>query len=107
MPRLRRSDHPPGLAPMAIFGVSFLPDLPQGKSAAPNDPERRVGTGFRCRCRESASDLQDVSIAGDHLVQHGIDEEPKKEARDQAGNNHDGKRPLRIRTDAGGERRRQ
>jgi len=53
------------------------------------------------------SDLQNVSIASDHLVQHRVDEEAKEKARDQAGDDHNGKRPLRVRTDAGGKSRRQ
>ena len=51
--------------------------------------------------------LEHIALAGDHLVQHRIDEEPDEESGDETGNNDDGKGPLRIRSDAGGKGRRQ
>ena len=47
------------------------------------------------------SDFQNISITCDHLIQHGVYEEAKKESRNQAGDDYDRKWLLRVRADAG------
>src|ERR1035441_462367 len=86
-------------------------------------PHRKCCLPASCRCyalsrraREGRSTvwprslplyLQHIALARNHLVQHRIDEEPDEKAGDEAGNDDDGKRPLRIRSDACGKSRRQ
>ena len=53
------------------------------------------------------SDLQDISIVSDHLVQHRVHEEAQKESRDEACDNDDREWLLRVGTDARGKGRRQ
>jgi hypothetical protein len=65
------------------------------------DVEKLIDDDHSAQIGAVRSDLQDVSIASDHLVQHRVDEEAKEETRDEAGDDDDGKRPLRVRTDAG------
>lgn len=48
-------------------------------------------------------DLEHIAVAGNHLIQHGIDEEPDEEPGDEAGHDDDGERLLRIRSDASGK----
>src|ERR1017187_1308333 len=82
-------------------------------------PHRKCCLQASCRCyalsrraREGRSivwprslllDLQHIAFVRNHLVQHRIDEEPDEKARDEAGNDDDGKRPLCIRSDACGK----
>jgi hypothetical protein len=54
--------------------------------------------------RQCVSDLQDVSIARNHLIKHWADHAAEEETRDESGDNDDGERLLRIGTDAGGKR---
>src|SRR5580704_10747544 len=53
------------------------------------------------------SDLQDISIAGNHFVQHRIHKEAEKKPRNQARDDDDRKRLLSVRADTRGKRRRQ
>src|ERR1035437_9012838 len=53
------------------------------------------------------SDLQDVSITGDHFIQDRVNEEAEKEPRNQTRDDYDRKRLLSVRADAGRKRRRQ
>ena len=74
-----------------------------------NDPgqsETAVSNGSAGRLC-SWSDLQDISIAGNHFIEHRVDEEPEKEPRNQARYDDDRKRFLSVGADAGGKRRRQ
>src|SRR5262249_571625 len=48
--------------------------------------------------------LQDVALVGERFVEHRIDKESKKEPRDEAGDDNDGERLLRVRADTGRER---
>ena len=50
-------------------------------------------------------DLQHIALTGNHLVQHGIDEEPDEEAGDEAGHDDNSEGSLSIRSNAGGEGR--
>ena len=59
---------------------------------------------FMSQTAAMQSDLQDVAIAGDHLVQHRVDEETKEEPRYQPSDDYDRKRLLCVRTDACGKR---
>src|SRR5450631_2187467 len=52
-------------------------------------------------------DLEHIAFTGNHLIQHGIDEEADEEPGDQARYDDNGERPLRIRSDAGGKGGRQ
>ena len=46
-------------------------------------------------------DLKHIAFTGNHLIQHGIDEESDEEAGDETGHDDYGEWPLRIRSDAG------
>ena len=48
------------------------------------------------RFMSKKSNLQDIAIARDHFVEHGIDEEAEEESRDQACDNYDRKGLLRV-----------
>jgi hypothetical protein len=82
---------------------------------APFNLWRRLGrpAGGVVRCRERKYriaprlDLQHIAVPGNHLVQHGINEKADEEAGDEAGNDDDGEWPLSIRSNAGGQGRRQ
>ena len=50
-----------------------------------------------------SSDLEHIALAGNHLIQHGIDEESDEEPGNEAGHDDDGERLLSIRSDAGGK----
>jgi hypothetical protein len=77
------------------------------------DPHRRIAQAANIRIRtakallSSLLYLQYIALAGHHLIQHRIDEEPNEEPGDETGNDDDGKWPLGIRSDAGGKSRRQ
>ena len=75
---------------LAITRLGGQPELPRG-------PE------FRRR----QSDAQNISIASNHLVHDGVDEETEEEARYEAGDDHNSERLLGIGADAGGHGRRQ
>src|ERR1700676_1404705 len=47
------------------------------------------------------SDLQYISIAGDHLIQHGVNEEAEEQPRNQTGDDYDRKRLLTVGADGG------
>lgn len=80
------------------FSVPIASDLwwfrgnPVGRRTAQLQPEPRR------KCQPS--NLQDIVVPSDPLVEHRIDEESKQQARDQSRHNDDGEGPLRIGADA-------
>src|SRR5580704_14415844 len=55
----------------------------------------------------ASSDLEHIALTGNHLVQHGIDEESDEETGDEAGYDDYRERPLSIRSDSRGKCGRQ